>query len=119
MYLTSASPGVVPANAGPINRACGEGAAYGSPRSWARPGERVRLPALAAALLAILASGCATIEAPASGPQVLTTVGIVSAVGDKLTLTQAGLTGLADNDRRVSKRIFVTECCTHPPGNTL
>jgi hypothetical protein len=55
-------------------------------------------PALAAVFLAVLVGSCATIEAPAKR-EALRTVGIVSAVGDEFTLTNAGLTGFADGDR--------------------
>jgi hypothetical protein len=55
-----------------------------------------------AVLAALLASGCATIDAPATKLQALRTVGIVSAVGDELTLTKAGLTGLAAEGQRFS-----------------
>jgi hypothetical protein len=60
------------------------------------------LPALVAVLLALMTGGCATIEAPAAKLQAFKTVGIVSAVGDEFTLTRAGLTGLADEERRLS-----------------
>jgi hypothetical protein len=56
--------------------------------------------ALASALLAVLV-GCAAIDAPAK-LQAQRTVGIVSAVGDEFTLTNAGLTGFADGDRHFS-----------------
>ena len=55
-----------------------------------------------AALLAILVDGCGNIDAPAAKLQSLKTVGIISAIGDELTLTQAGLTGFADNEQRFS-----------------
>jgi hypothetical protein len=58
------------------------------------------MTALVAALLAVLV-GCAAIDAPAKS-QALRTVGIISAVGDELTLTNAGLTGFADTDRHFS-----------------
>jgi hypothetical protein len=48
---------------------------------------------LAAALLAAVGA-CASVGAPAPGLQGSKTVGVVSAVGDELTFTKAGLTGL-------------------------
>jgi hypothetical protein len=60
------------------------------------------MPAVLAVLLVVLASGCASLDAPAAKLQALKTVGIVSAVGDEFTLTKAGLTGFADDDQRFS-----------------
>jgi len=62
---------------------------------------KIIMPALAAALLAVLVGSCATIDAPAK-LQSLRTVGIVSAVGDEFMLTNAGLTGFADSDQHFS-----------------
>jgi hypothetical protein len=58
--------------------------------------------AAATALLAILLNGCGNIDAPVAKLQGFKSVGIISAIGDELTLTQAGLTGLADNEQRFS-----------------
>jgi hypothetical protein len=46
----------------------------------------------AALLLAV--GACATVEAPTPTAQGFKTVGVISAIGDELTLTRAGLTGL-------------------------
>jgi len=62
------------------------------------PGLRQKTIMPALALLALLAGSCATIDVPAN-LQSLRTVGIISAVGDEFTLTNAGLTGFADSDR--------------------
>jgi hypothetical protein len=62
----------------------------------------LRIVTRVAALFALLLSGCANIDAPPVKLQALKTVGIISAVGDEFTLTQAGLTGLADNEQRFS-----------------
>jgi hypothetical protein len=55
-----------------------------------------------AAFLAVLVSGCTTIDPPAAKLQAIQTVGIVSALGDEFTLTKTGLTGLGDDDQRFS-----------------
>jgi hypothetical protein len=65
------------------------------------PGPRREITMPALTLLAVLVGSCATIDASAK-LRALRTVGIVSAVGDELTLTDAGLTGFADGDRRFS-----------------
>jgi len=55
---------------------------------------------LAAALLLAAAGACATVGAPPpSSLRAFRTVGVISAVGDELTFTKAGLTGL-DNPTR-------------------
>jgi hypothetical protein len=63
---------------------------------------KIIMPALAAALLAVPVSNCASIDTPAAKLQALWTVGIVSAIGDEFTLTNAGLTGFTDSDQRFS-----------------
>jgi hypothetical protein len=57
---------------------------------------------MSAVLAALLAGGCATIDAPATKLQALRTVGIVSVVGEEFTLTKAGLTGPAADGERFS-----------------
>ena len=57
---------------------------------------------LGSALAALLAlSGCASIEG-ASRPQGIKTIGIISAIGDKFTVTPSGLTGFDNAQRSVS-----------------
>lgn len=52
------------------------------------------------AYLAVLLCGaCAAIGTPPPGLQEFKTIGIVSAIGDTLTVTKAGLTGFKDNEQ--------------------
>jgi hypothetical protein len=62
---------------------------------------RLSLPGFATALL-LLVGACASVAPVSPRLQGLKTVGIISAVADDFTLTQAGLTGLAGADRRFS-----------------
>jgi hypothetical protein len=55
-----------------------------------------------ALFLLIVVSGCASIDARSSKLQVIKTVGVISAVGDELTLTNAGLTGFENHYQSVS-----------------
>jgi hypothetical protein len=52
---------------------------------------------LAALLLSVVVSGCASVDSGPREPAGITTIGIISSVGDRLTLTRAGLTGVQDN----------------------
>ena len=69
-----------------------------------RPNQRHRSYALisGALFLLIVVSGCASIDARSSKLQAIKTVGVISAVGDELTLTNAGLTGFENHDQSVS-----------------
>ena len=61
--------------------------------------ESAIIPRMAALLLAIMTSACASIDAFPPKLQAIRTVGIISAVGDEFTLTNAGLTGFDNGDR--------------------
>ncbi len=52
-------------------------------------------------LLLLACGACATIGSEGPKPQESKTVGVISAVGDTLTLTKAGLTRLGNSERRV------------------
>ena len=69
-----------------------------------RPNQRHKSYALisGALFLLIVVSGCASIDARSSKLQAIKTVGVISAVGDELTLTNAGLTGFENHDQSVS-----------------
>jgi hypothetical protein len=58
-----------------------------------------RLPAL---LLLTLLGACAAVDASAPKLAAIKTIGIISAVGDELTVTKAGLTGLGGNAQSIS-----------------
>jgi hypothetical protein len=58
--------------------------------------------ALAAIAFGLMASGCSSINGTSAQLQAAKTIGIVSAIGDDFTLTEAGLTGLADAERHAS-----------------
>jgi len=60
------------------------------------------LDALVAGSLAMIASGCATMEQPATKLQAVKSVGIISAIGDDFTMTRTGLTAASDADRHAS-----------------
>jgi hypothetical protein len=53
-------------------------------------------------LLVLAVGACASVEAVPAKLQAIKTVGVVSAVADQFTFTQAGLTGLESADRSVS-----------------
>jgi hypothetical protein len=59
--------------------------------------ERRLLPA--ACLAVLLCSACATIGTQQPALREFKTIGIVSAIGDTLTVTKAGLTGFKDNEQ--------------------
>jgi hypothetical protein len=64
------------------------------------PGKRKeRLPSLVAYLALLLCSACAAIGTARPTLREFKTIGIISAVGDTLTLTKAGLTGFKDNEQ--------------------
>jgi hypothetical protein len=64
------------------------------------PGKRKeRLPSLVAYLALLLCSACAAIATAPPPLREFKTIGIISAVGDTLTLTKAGLTGFRDNEQ--------------------
>jgi hypothetical protein len=69
-----------------------------------RPNQRQRTYVLmpGALFLLIVVSGCASIDARSPKLQAIKTVGVISAVGDELTLTKAGLTGFENHDQSVS-----------------
>jgi hypothetical protein len=67
-----------------------------------RPKRSVRMLRPAALLLLAGLGACASVGAVPSKLQGVRTVGIISAVGDELTLTQAGLTGMENSDRSFS-----------------
>jgi hypothetical protein len=54
----------------------------------------------AAYLVVLLCGACAAIGTPPPALREFKTIGIVSAIGDTLTVTKAGLTGFKDNDER-------------------
>src|SRR5436190_9264299 len=54
------------------------------------------------ALLTVLVSACASIDAAPPRLQAIKTIGVVSAVGDEFTLTNAGLTGIENGSRVLS-----------------
>jgi hypothetical protein len=57
---------------------------------------------LSAVLLLALLGACAALDASAPKLAAIKTIGVISAIGDELTLTKAGLTGLGSNSRSVS-----------------
>jgi hypothetical protein len=64
------------------------------------PGKRKeRLPSLVAYLALLLCGACAAIGTARPTLREFKTIGIISAVGDTLTLTKAGLTGFQDNEQ--------------------
>jgi hypothetical protein len=64
------------------------------------PGKRKeRLPSLVAYLALLLCSACAALGTARPTLWEFKTIGIISAVGDTLTLTKAGLTGFKDNEQ--------------------
>jgi hypothetical protein len=60
------------------------------------------LDALVAGSLAMIASGCASVEQPTTKLQAVKSIGIISAIGDDFTITRTGLTAAADADRHAS-----------------
>ncbi len=50
-------------------------------------------------LLAIVVSGCASVGTASPKLQAVKTIGVISSVGDQLTLTKAGLTGVRNSDQ--------------------
>jgi hypothetical protein len=54
---------------------------------------------VAALLLCTVIAGCASVDAGPQKAAGITTIGIVSSVGDQLTLTKAGLTAMQDNEQ--------------------
>jgi hypothetical protein len=70
------------------------GATSSLPRSF--------VPMLGALLLVVVVGGCASLETRATKLQAIKTIGIISAVGDDLTLTKAGLTGLEARNQSFS-----------------
>jgi hypothetical protein len=55
---------------------------------------------VAALLLCAVAGGCASVDAGPTKPAGITTIGIISSVGDRFTLARAGLAGAQDDDQR-------------------
>jgi hypothetical protein len=65
------------------------------------PGKSKEHRLLPAAFLAVLLCGaCTALRTPPPALRDFKTIGIVSAIGDTLTVTKAGLTGFKDNEQR-------------------
>jgi hypothetical protein len=60
------------------------------------------LDALVASSLAMIASGCVSMESPATRLRAVKSIGIISAIGDDFTMTKTGLIAAADADRHGS-----------------